>query len=68
VQVMKLVSISVCLSKYFNFISVCVFMCLSTVNSSIFGKSSHFSFPYFVLFVLQYFPFHVVYIHTYIHN
>ena len=35
----------------------------STVNSSIFGKSSHFPFPYFVLFVLQYFPFHVVYIY-----
>ena len=47
-------------SKYFNFVSVCVFVCLSTVISSIFGKSSHFPFPYFVLFVLRYFPFHVV--------
>ena len=29
---------------------VCVvFVCLSTVISSIFGKSSHFPFPYFVL-------------------
>ena len=40
---------------------VCVRTCLSTVNSSIFGKSSHFSFPYFVLFVLWYFPLPVVY-------
>jgi hypothetical protein len=38
-----------CPSKYFDFVSVCVFVCLSTVNSSIFGKSSHFPFPYFVL-------------------
>ena len=37
-----------------------VFVCLSTMISSIFGKSFHFSFPYFVLFVLRYFPFHVV--------
>ena len=35
-------------------------VCLSTVISSIFGKSSHFPFPYFVLFVLWYFPFQVV--------
>ena len=38
-----------CPSKYFNFVSVCVFVCLSTVNSSILSKSSHFPFPYFVL-------------------
>ena len=31
-----------------------------TMISSIFGKSSHFPFHYFVLFVLRYFPFHVV--------
>ena len=37
-----------CPSKYFNFVSVCVFVCLSTVISSIFGKSSHFHFPYFL--------------------
>ena len=29
--------------------------------SSISGKSFHFPFLYFVIFVLQYFPFHVVY-------
>ena len=40
------------LSKYFDFVSVCVFVCLFTMNSSIFGKSSHFPFPYFVLFWL----------------
>ena len=40
----------------------CVFVCLSTVNSSIFGKNSHFPFLYFVLFVLWYFCFHVVYL------
>ena len=33
------------------------------VISSIFGKSFHFPFPYFVLFVLRYFPFHMVYIY-----
>ena len=44
-----------CPSKYFDFISVCVFVCLPTVISSIFGKSSHFPFPYFVLFELRYF-------------
>ena len=49
-------------SKYFDFVSMCVFVCLSTVNSSIFGQSSHFAFPYFVLFILWYFPFHVVYL------
>ena len=37
-----------CPSKYFDFVSLCVFVCLSTVISSIFGKSSHFPFPYFV--------------------
>jgi hypothetical protein len=31
-----------------------------TVISSIIGKSFHFPFPYFVLFVLRYFPFQVV--------
>ena len=31
-----------------------------TVISSIFGKSFYFLFPYFVLFILRYFPFHVV--------
>ena len=44
--------------KIFQFcfhVCVCVCMCLSTVISSIFGKSSHFPFPYFVLFVLRYF-------------
>ena len=33
-----------CPSKYFDFVSICVFMCLS----SIFGKRFHFPFPYFV--------------------
>ena len=33
----------------------------STMMSSIFVKSFHFPFPNFVLFVLWYFPFHVVY-------
>ena len=37
-----------CPSKYFDFVSVCVFVCLSTVNSSIFGGSSRFPFPYFI--------------------
>ena len=37
------------------------FLCACpTVISSIFGKSFHFPFPYFVIFVLWYFPFHVV--------
>ena len=31
-----------------------------TVISSIFGKSFHFPLPYFVIFILRYFPFHVV--------
>ena len=31
-----------------------------TVISSISGKSFHFPFPYFVMFVLRYFPFHVI--------
>ena len=34
-----------------------VSMCLC---KPIFGKSFHFPFPYFVIFILQYFPFHVV--------
>ena len=38
------------------------------VISSIFGKSYHFPFPYFALFILQYFPFHVVYNGPFIHN
>ena len=33
-----------------------------TVISSIFGKNFHFPFPYFVLFVLRHFPFHMVHI------
>ena len=37
----------------------CVCMSFPMVISSIFVKS--FPFPYFVLFVLRYFPFHVVY-------
>ena len=38
-----------------------VFSCACpTVISSISGKSFHFPFPHFVIFVLQYFPFHVV--------
>jgi len=41
-----------------------VFVCLSTAISSIFGKSFYFPFPYFVLFVLRYFPFHVVYLYN----
>ena len=48
-----------CPSNSFDFVSVCLFVCLSTVISSIFGKSSHFPVPYFVLFILRYFPFHV---------
>ena len=36
------------LKTYFNFVSVCVFVCLSTVISSIFGKSFHFPVSYFV--------------------
>ena len=34
--------------KYFDFVSVCMFVCLSTMISSIFDKSSHFPFAYFV--------------------
>ena len=49
-----------CPSKCFDFVFVCVFVCLSTMISSIFGKSFHFPFPYFVLFIFRYFPFHVV--------
>ena len=38
-----------------------VFTCACpTVTSSIFGKNFHFPFPYFVLFVVWYFPFHMV--------
>ena len=36
-----------------------------TVISSIFGKSFHFPFPYFVLFILRYFPFHMVHLEIY---
>ena len=43
-------------------LSFCVFACaFPKVISSIFGKSFSFPFPYFVLFVLQYFPFHMVF-------
>ena len=39
----------------------CVFVCACHfVISSIPGKSFHFPFLLFVIFVLQYFPFHVV--------
>ena len=38
-----------CPLKYFEFDSVCVFECVSSVISSIFGKSSHFPFRYYVL-------------------
>ena len=55
-----------CPLKYFDFVSVCVFVCLSTVISSIFGKSSHFPFSYFVLFILWYFPFHIFFIYVYV--
>ena len=41
-----------CPSKYFDFVSMRVFMCLSTVISSIFGKSFHFPFPYFVIVIM----------------
>jgi hypothetical protein len=30
----------------------CVFVCLSTAISSIFGKSFHFPFPYFEFYIL----------------
>ena len=40
-----------------------VFACaFATVIFSIFGKSFPFSFPYIVVFVLQYFPFHVFFL------
>ena len=52
-----------CPSKYFDFVSMCVFVCLSTLISSIFGKSSHFPFPYFVFFVLRCFPIQMVCFH-----
>ena len=43
-----------------------MFLCACpSVISSIFGKSFHFPFPYFVLFVLRYFPFHMVYHNRY---
>ena len=39
-----------------------VFSCAHpSVISSISGKSFYFPFPYFVIFVLWYFPFHMVY-------
>ena len=37
-----------------------VYLCLS--SGDLFIKSFHFPFPYFVIFVLWYFPFHVAYI------
>ena len=43
------------------------FLCVySSVISSISGKSFHFPFPYFVIFILRYFPFHVVFIYNYV--
>jgi hypothetical protein len=44
-----------------------VFVCAFPLEiSSIFGKSFPFPFPYFDLFILWYFPFHVVqYTHSY---
>ena len=45
-----------------------LFVCdCPSVISSIPGKSFHFPFPLFVIFVLRYFPFHVVYIYIYIY-
>ena len=48
-----------CRNISIKFPCVCACAC-PTVTSSIFGKSFHFAFPYFVLFILRYFPFHVV--------
>jgi hypothetical protein len=46
-------------------LSFCAFACaLPTVISSILGKSFPFPFPYFELFVLQYFPFFVIWTYT----
>ena len=45
--------------KIFQFFHVFTCAC-TTVISSIFGKSFHFPFLYFVLFVIRYFLFHVV--------
>ena len=39
-------------SKHFDFVSVCVFVCQSTMNSSIFGKNSLFPFPYLVQLII----------------
>ena len=49
-----------CQSKYLDSVSVCLCLPVPFVISSIPGKSFHFPFPYFVIFVLRYFPFHVV--------
>ena len=52
---------TVVIVKIFRF-SFRMFACLfPTVISSIFDKSFPFPFPYFVLFILWYLPFHVVY-------
>ena len=47
---------NVCIFNVIPFMFVCA--CPSVI-SSIFGKSFRFSFPYFVIFVLRYFPFHL---------
>ena len=48
-----------CPSKYFDLVSMC--MCgFPPVISSIFDEFFPFPFPYFVLFVLRYFSFHMV--------
>ena len=40
-----------CLSKYFNFVSMCVFVCLSTMNSSIF--LSLYIYIYIYIYITQ---------------
>ena len=51
-------AVPVKISQYSFHVFLCVY---PTVISSISGRSFHFPFPYFVIFVLWYFPFHVVY-------
>ena len=46
--------------EIFRYSSRMFFCACPTVISSISSKSFHFPFLYFVLFVLRYFPFHVV--------
>ena len=54
---LKKTAVPVEISRY----SFSVFSCASpSVISSISGRSFHFPFPYFVIFVVWYFPFHVV--------